>query len=64
MTRADLDRYYPLASDKPFAHWLVDDSTRCPDCNGPRDAHVDCDCRRLSTTRRLINALYGEETNR
>jgi hypothetical protein len=64
MTRADLDRYYPLASDKPFAHWLAFDSTRCPDCNGPRDSHVGCDCRRPSTTRRLINALYGEENYR
>lgn len=61
MTRADLDAPRTHALDTPRAAWLILHSTPCPRCKGPRDAHVGCDhCARRSTTRRLINALYGE----
>lgn len=34
------------ALHKPMAVWLVEDSTPCPRCRGPRDAHRGCDhCR-------------------
>ncbi len=31
---------------KPMAVWLVEDSTPCPRCRGPRDSHQGCEyCR-------------------
>lgn len=65
MTRADLDAPRTNALDTPFAVWLVLHSTACPRCKGPRAWDTGCDhCgpRQFEgTTRRLINALYGED---
>ena len=63
MTRSDLDARYTHALYKPFARWLVDDSTQCPRCLGPRDAHIGCDCKR-NVTRALLDLLDAPEARR
>ncbi len=61
MTRSDLDAPRTHALDTPFAVWLVLHATPCPRCKGPRAHDTVCDhCAQRNTTRRLINALYGE----
>ena len=46
MTRADLDTPRSSALEKYYAQWLVEDSTPCPRCEGPRDSHTGCEyCR-------------------
>ena len=39
------------ALHKPFAVWLVEDSTPCQRCHGPRDSHQGCEhCRERRIT--------------
>lgn len=43
---------------KPFAAWLVEDSTPCPRCRGPRDSHQGCEhCRERAITEPKPEAL-------
>ncbi len=66
MSRADvlLAAAPRAALHKPFAAWLAEDSTPCPRCSGPRDAHAGCDhCReRAGSAARLLIDLNTEPT--
>lgn len=69
MTRADLDAPRTHALHKPFAQWLVSDSTPCPRCRGPRAWDTGCehcaerDARvRTASAARLLLDLNSEAT--
>lgn len=49
------------ALELPLARWLVEHSTPCPTCRGPRDSHAGCDyCReRVGRAARLLISLGG-----
>jgi hypothetical protein len=64
MTHHDLDTPSSSALEKYFAQWLVEDSTPCARCEGPRDAHTGCDyCReRAGSAARLLIDLNTERS--
>ena len=58
MTAHPIDAAPSHALSKPLARWLVEDSTPCPRCGGPRCSHAGCDhCRDRDAAGRAARLL-------